>query len=261
MNKEISHYEITGFQNITYGILQFSTQFSKQNKLRTWFGRSVIKITTGSSTEHIEFVTRSHKDFVGMQCEDRYNGIYKIQDGYYSSAATQHYDSILTPFLQRILTPSLSDVDNNGKSNWTGDVYIQLIDDKFANSDRHRETFKNTMNLTNRKLWNGIPARYRLFLAMLSPYKSLSRWTRRVLKLNQSATPSAFCDVQVMYHICTAVGITFNLIRTLGMTPQDLLDWVYKKQYTGGKEFIGRWENGKCIQINKEFITAIEKYV
>lgn len=255
MNSNISHYEVTGFQNVTYGIIMFDTQFSWKNNFFTWLGRNIIKITTGSNIEHVGFITKAPKEFIGTQYTDEYGGIQVVQDGYYVAEPTQHYNSIVTPLLKRLLKPSLNDIGDDGKSDWSGNIYIQLIDDKFCNKKRHLDTFKSMLGLTNQQLWNGNPCKYSLPTAMLSPFP-FSKWVRKLFGMDKYATPAQFCSTQGTYLTTKSLGLDFDLTHALGETPRDLSDKLAWNEHSGIREFLLVYKDGKVIARNEKYITA-----
>lgn len=263
-NGEVSHYDIKSFKNIKAGFLLFDTQFSWKNDFWKQLGRRIIKTTTGDNIEHIAIVIKVPPEFIGMQYEDRYNGRDVIDKGYMLFEATKHYDSIATSLIKRMLRPSLSDLDEKGDSEWTGNVLLQPIISNKITDEAWSLAFQSMLDLTNRKPWvNGFPSLYKLFRAELSPFgfaKSLNK-----LLGYKELTPSVFCSVHARYCAEILTGQIqspeeFNLLEGLGTNPKDESRRCMSKGLSKVPVVFAKYENGVPVAINEDYVIANPYY-
>jgi len=259
-NKEILHYDIEGFKNITVAIVYFDTENGAKNKLLPFLGRSIIKLTTRSNIEHIAIVIKVPSELIGTQYEDEYNGKDVINGEYILLETTGGCNVTCTDLLKRLQKPSLIDIDKKGDSSWTGQVYIQKILPQYISKVRLSLALNEALKLTNQKSWiNSFPSKYVEFRAILSPFP-FAKWVNKILGYKK-ITPAVFCSVFAKYITEFVTGKvdkaeSFDMLEALGTNPKDFSHECYSKQLTKMPEILVQYVDGKPIMVNKDIIST-----
>lgn len=228
---------------------KISAGFTAYNTVDCGFWKKIgrlffIKAITNSRYEHLVVVTKCEPSFDNEIWVSRFEPTKKIsiQRGvHYVVEATQKYGVNITPFLDRMLRPSLDE------DVWSGDVIYFRWKKEFVKKEHFQELTQFIKDA------NASKKQYNLIDAVISSFPNkVQDFFVRILNLSQKNT-QVFCS-SFASDICNiSMNLGMSKEDVLRLSPQEAIDLFFQQGYIESGIELLEYKDGKISAYNSDF--------